>query len=308
LYIHLIDELAEMAMQNSSLDKATAKLIKPEWLRVKLPTGKRYQEIKTIVDDNNLHTVCQSAACPNRGECWSAGTATFMILGNICTRSCGFCNVQTGRPTELDLDEAKRVAEAIKKMGIEYAVITSVNRDELKDGGAGVWAQTILEIKRLNSTTKIEVLLPDFSGNWVALDTVLSAYPDVVNHNIETVPRLYKQVRPQATFERSLRLLKHVKERGFVTKSGIMLGLGELEKEVLEVMEHWSAVGCDIITIGQYMQPTKDHLPVVHYIKPETFDKLAETGKGMGFKHVFAGPLVRSSYHAHEQAMRTKIT
>ncbi len=289
-------------MQTHGLDKATSKLIKPDWLKVKLPTGKRYQEIKTIVDDGNLHTVCQSAACPNRGECWSAVTATFMILGNICTRSCGFCNVQTGRPTELDLDEPKRVAEAVKKMDLDYAVITSVNRDELKDGGAAVWAKTILEIKRLNLTTKIEVLLPDFAGNWVALDTVLSAHPDVVNHNLETVPRLYKQVRPQSTFERSLKLLERAKARGFTTKSGIMLGLGELENEVLGVMEHWSAIGCDIITIGQYMQPTKDHLPVVRYIQPETFDRLTETGKRMGFKHVFAGPLVRSSYHAHEQA------
>ncbi len=270
---------------------------------MKLPTGKRYQEIKTIVDDNDLHTVCQSAACPNRGECWSVGTATFMILGNICTRSCGFCNVQTGKPSELDLDEPRRVAQAIKKMGLNYAVITSVNRDELADGGASVWAETIRQIKAINPTTKIEILIPDFAGDWSALNTVLAVGPDVVNHNIETVPRLYKQVRPQATFKRSLELLKRAKDQDFTTKSGIMLGLGESEQEMIEVMKHWLEVGCDIITIGQYMQPTKNHLPVIGFVPPETFTRLADIGHSMGFKNVFAGPLVRSSYHAKEQAM-----
>ncbi len=275
---------------------------KPNWLKVKLPTGKRYQDIKTIVSENNLHTVCESAACPNRGECWNFGTATFMILGNICTRSCGFCNVQTGKPNELDLDEPKRVADAVKKMGLDYIVITSVNRDELADGGASIWAETIAEIKDLNQSIKVEVLLPDFGGNWQALNTVLQASPDVVNHNIETVPRLYKQVRPQATFERSLELLKIAKDKGFTTKSGLMLGLGESEEEVIEVLNRWAKVGCDIITIGQYLQPTKDHLPIESFIRPETFEHYAKLGKKMGFKNVFSGPLVRSSYHASEQA------
>jgi lipoyl synthase len=274
---------------------------KPDWLKVKLPTGKRYQDIKTIVSENNLHTVCESAACPNRGECWNLGTATFMILGNICTRSCGFCNVQTGKPSELDLDEPKRVADAVKKMGLDYIVITSVNRDELKDGGASIWAETIKGIKELSKSIKVEVLIPDFGGNWQALNTVLQASPDVVNHNIETVLRLYKQVRPQAIFERSLALLQIAKDKGFTTKSGLMLGLGETENEVIEVFEHWSKVGCDIITIGQYLQPTKDHLPVESFISPETFEHYAQLGKRMGFKNVFSGPLVRSSYHAAEQ-------
>lgn len=277
-------------------------LNKPGWLKVTLPVGKRYQAIKSIVDENDLHTVCQSAACPNRGECWSAGTATFMILGNICTRSCGFCNVQTGKPTELDLDEPRRVAQAIKKMNLNYAVITSVNRDELKDGGASIWAETIREVRRINQSTKIEVLIPDFAGNWSALNTVLATQPDIVNHNIETIPRLYKQVRPQAIFERSIELLKSTKDKGFITKSGIMLGLGETKEEILEVMKQWLAAGCDIITIGQYMQPSQSHLPVVQYISPEVFSQFAEIGKRMGFKNVFSGPLVRSSYHANEIA------
>ena len=279
-------------------------LAKPAWLKVKLPIGRRYQAIRAIVDENDLHTVCESAACPNRGECWSLGTATFMILGNICTRSCGFCNVQTGRPTELDLDldEPRRVAQAVKKMNLDYVVVTSVNRDELKDGGASVWAQTVNEIREINRHTKIEVLIPDFAGNWQALNTVLAAKPDIINHNVETVPRLYKQVRPQAIFERSLELLKRAKDQGFTTKSGIMLGLGESEQEILVVMKAWLSVGCDIITIGQYMQPTKNHLSVVSYLPPEMFAQLAEIGKQMGFKNVFSGPLVRSSYHACEQS------
>ncbi len=275
---------------------------KPDWLKVRLPTGERYQAIKTIVDKNNLHTVCESAACPNRGECWNLGTATFMILGNICTRSCGFCNVQTGRPNELDLGEPIRVAQAVEKMNLKYVVITSVNRDELKDGGASIWAETIREIKKANKSIKVEILIPDFAGNWDSLYTVLEAGPNVVNHNIETVPRLYKHVRPQATFERSLELLALAKRKGFTTKSGVMLGLGETEKEVISVMEKWHEVQCDIITIGQYMQPTKNHLEVTTYVDPEVFNKLAAIGIQMGFKKVFSGPLVRSSYHAHEQS------
>jgi lipoic acid synthetase len=276
---------------------------KPDWLRVKLPTGERYQEIKTIVSQNNLHTVCESAACPNRGECWNLGTATFMILGNVCTRSCGFCNVQTGKPTELDLDEPYRVANAVEKMGLEYIVITSVNRDELQDGGAQIWAQTIEAIKKLNKPIKVEVLIPDFGGNWPALNTVLRACPEVVNHNMETVPRLYKKVRPQARFERSIELLRRAKNQGFITKSGMMLGLGETEAEVIDVFKDWSKAGCDIITLGQYLQPTKNHLPVANFISPEIFDRYGQLGKSMGFKNVFSGPLVRSSYHAAEHAL-----
>lgn len=273
---------------------------KPDWLKVKLPTGHRYQAIKNIIDQNNLHTVCESAACPNKGECWNLGTATFMILGNICTRSCGFCNIQTGRPTELDLDEPQRVARAVQKMALDYVVITAVNRDELKDGGAAIWAETVKAIKQLRKT-KIEVLLPDFNGNWSALDTVLDSSPDVINHNIETVPRLYKQVRPQAKFAQSIELLKRAKRKNFITKSGLMLGLGESEKEILEVFRYWRNAECDIITLGQYLQPTVKHLAVVEYISPDIFKRFAQIAISMGFKKVFSGPLVRSSYHAAEQ-------
>lgn len=281
----------------------TASSIKPEWLKVRLPTGEPYQRIKSLIDDNDLHTVCESAACPNRGECWARGTATFMILGNVCTRSCGFCNVITGRPTELDLDEPRRVAEAVAKMQLKYAVITSVNRDELKDGGASVWAETIMETRRLSPQTKIEVLIPDFCGNWDALNTVLQARPDVLNHNIETVPRLYLQVRPQGRFDRSLELISRAHEAGFVTKSGLMMGLGETDDEVIEVLKEWREVHCDLITLGQYMQPTPKHLPVDRWVEPAVFQRMNRIGMEMGFMNVFAGPLVRSSYHADEQAM-----
>ena len=275
---------------------------KPEWLRVKLPTGEPYKRVKAILDEHNLHTVCESAACPNRGECWSKATATFMILGNICTRSCGFCNVITGRPTELDLDEPARVADAIAKLNLKYAVITSVNRDELKDGGASVWAETISQVRQSSPATKIEVLIPDFCGNWQALDAVIAVKPDVLNHNIETVPRLYRQVRPQGNFERSLELLARAKHAGLVTKSGMMLGLGEDEGEVLGVMKRWREAGCDLITLGQYMQPTENHLPVAKYVEPSVFEKFRVVGMDMGFANVFSGPLVRSSYHADEQS------
>jgi lipoic acid synthetase len=225
-----------------------------------------------------------------------------MILGNICTRSCGFCNVITGRPTELDLEEPLRVAKAVANLGLSYAVITSVNRDELVDGGAAIWAETIKEIRRLSPNTKIEVLIPDFCGRWEALEAVLEARPDVLNHNIETVPRLYLTVRPQGKFERSLELLKIAKEAGLVTKSGMMLGLGETDDEVLDVMREWRQVNCDLITLGQYMQPTLDHLPVERWVEPSTFERFRKSGMSMGFKNVFSGPLVRSSYHAEEQA------
>jgi lipoic acid synthetase len=254
------------------------------------------------LDEHELHTVCESAACPNRGECWSKGTATFMILGNICTRSCGFCNVITGRPTELDLDEPRRVADAIAKLDLSYAVITSVNRDELEDGGASVWAETILQVRERNPKTSIEVLIPDFCGNWDALQTVIDARPDVLNHNIETVPRLYLPVRPQGKYERSLELLRRAKDAGLTTKSGLMMGLGETDDEVRQVMRDWRAASCDLVTLGQYMQPTPQHLPVDRWVTPDTFKQLHEEGMAMGFTNVFSGPLVRSSYHAGEQA------
>ncbi len=275
---------------------------KPDWLKVRLPSSPAYAKVKKLITDNDLHTVCESAACPNRGECWSHGTATFMILGNVCTRSCGFCNVITGKPTELDLDEPRRVAQAIAKLDLEYAVITSVNRDELKDGGAQVWAETIKAAREACPKTKIEVLIPDFCGNWDALRVVLAAKPDVLNHNIETVPRLYLRVRPQGKFVRSLELLRIAKEEGFVTKSGIMLGLGESKDEVIDTMKAWRNSGVDLITLGQYMQPTLNHLPVDRYVTPEEFDEFKHIGLELGFKNVFSGPLVRSSYHAFEQS------
>jgi len=274
---------------------------KPDWLKVKLPTGQAYQKVKQLIADNDLHTVCESAACPNRGECWSRSTATFMILGNICTRSCGFCNVITGKPTELDLDEPQRVADAVQKLNLKYTVVTSVNRDELKDGGAGVWAATIQAIRQC-SQTKIEVLIPDFMGVWSNLDTVLKAAPDVLNHNIETVPRLYLTVRPQGNYQRSLELLSRAKAAGMTTKSGLMVGLGESEEEVLAVLADLKAHDVDIVTIGQYMQPTPKHLAVDHYVAPEVFARYAAKGKEMGLGTVFSGPLVRSSYHADEVA------
>jgi lipoic acid synthetase len=281
---------------------SSSKTAKPDWLKVRLPTGEPYRRVKNLIDQFDLHTVCESAACPNRGECWSRATATFMILGNICTRSCGFCNVITGRPTELDLDEPRRVAEAVERMQLKYAVITSVNRDELADGGASVWAETIRQIRAHSPQTKIEVLIPDFCGNWDALNVVLEARPDVLNHNVETIPRLYLTVRPQGKFERSLELIERAHRAGFITKSGLMMGLGETDDEVVEVLNEWRKVNCDLITLGQYMQPTANHLPVHRWVEPAAFDRLRAIGMSMGFRNVFAGPLVRSSYHAEEQS------
>lgn len=286
----------------NSTEGTRGKQSKPDWLKVRLPTGVGYKNVKSLIEEHDLHTVCESAACPNRGECWSRSTATFMILGNVCTRSCGFCNVITGRPTELDLDEPRRVAKAVSKLNLKYAVITSVNRDELKDGGASVWAETIKEVRAASPETKIEVLIPDFCGNWDALQTVLEARPDVLNHNIETVPRLYLQVRPQGKFERSLELLRRAKDFGMTTKSGLMMGLGETDQEVVEVLKEWRQVECDLVTLGQYMQPTPNHLPVHRWVHPDIFRSLYDIGMEMGFVNVFSGPLVRSSYHAEEQA------
>ncbi len=286
----------------TSSDGTKTRQSKPDWLKVKLPTGAGYKNVKSLIDEHDLHTVCESAACPNRGECWSQSTATFMILGNICTRSCGFCNVITGKPTELDLDEPRRVAQAVSKLNLRYAVITSVNRDELKDGGAAVWAETIREVRAASPQTQIEVLIPDFCGNWDALQTVLDARPDVLNHNIETVPRLYLQVRPQGKFERTLELLRRAKDFGMTTKSGLMMGLGETDDEVIEVLKEWRKVEVDLVTLGQYMQPTPNHLPVDRWVHPDVFQRMNEVGMEMGFKNVFSGPLVRSSYHAEEQS------
>jgi lipoic acid synthetase len=253
------------------------------------------------MDAHSLHTVCQEARCPNVGECWNAGTATFMILGDVCTRSCGFCAVKTGKPIELDQDEPRRVAEAIKLLNLRHAVITSVNRDELADGGAKIFADTILQSHALNPQTRIEVLIPDFRGDQFALNIVLEARPDILNHNTETVPRLYETVRPQAKYERSIELLDRAKKFGATTKTGLMLGLGELPEEVYSVMEDLREVRCDILTLGQYLQPSKEHLPVHRFVHPDEFAEYKKNGLAMGFKHVESGPLVRSSYHAAEQ-------
>ncbi|AHM61967.1 lipoyl synthase [Flammeovirgaceae bacterium 311] len=271
---------------------------KPNWLRVKLPVGKEYARVRKIVDENKLHTICESGNCPNMGECWGAGTATFMILGNVCTRSCSFCAVATGRPPEYDTDEPRRVAEAIKVMGVKHAVLTSVNRDELKDRGAEIWYQTVRLLKELSPETTIETLIPDTKGNWEALERMISAGQEVVSHNMETVERLYRQVRPQAKYARSLEQISRTKAYGKRTKSGIMLGLGETQDEVFKAMDDLVAHGLDILTLGQYLQPTRMHIEVAEFIRPEIFEMYKEEGLKRGLKYVESGPLVRSSYHA----------
>lgn len=271
---------------------------KPDWLRVKLPIGDDYRRVRNLVDEYKLHTICQSGNCPNMGECWSAGTATFMILGNVCTRSCSFCAVKTGRPNEYDKDEPRRVAEAIFLMKVKHAVITSVNRDELKDRGAEIWYQTVSKIKDASPSTTIETLIPDVKSNWEALERMICAGQEVVSHNIETVQSLYRKVRPQAKYERSLEQIKRTKEFGKRTKSGIMVGLGETEDEVFEVMDDLAAHSCDVLTIGQYLQPTKMHIEVAEFIHPDVFAMYKEEGMKRGFDFVESGPLVRSSYHA----------
>ena len=271
---------------------------KPDWLRVKLPIGEEYRKVRHLVDTYQLHTICQSGNCPNMGECWGAGTATFMILGNVCTRSCSFCAVKTGRPNEYDEDEPRRVAEAISLMGVKHAVITSVNRDELKDRGAEIWYQTIIKIKELSPETTIETLIPDVKSNWNALIRMISAGQEVVSHNMETVPRLYRLVRPQARYERSLEQIQRTKDYGKRTKSGIMVGLGETKDEMLQAMDDLRQHGCDVLTIGQYLQPTPMHLAVAEYVHPDTFAWYKEEGNKRGFAFVESGPLVRSSYHA----------
>lgn len=271
---------------------------RPDWLRVKLPIGESYRHVRKLVDEYKLHTICQSGNCPNMGECWGAGTATFMILGNTCTRSCSFCAVKTGRPPEYDEDEPRRVAEAIKLMEVKHAVLTSVNRDELKDRGAEIWYQTIVAIKELAPDTTIETLIPDVKANWEALTRMIEAGQEVVSHNMETVERLYRKVRPQARYDRSLEQIKRTKAFGKRTKSGIMVGLGETREEIVKTMDDLVKHDCDVLTIGQYLQPTKMHLAVESYIHPDQFAEYKEIGLSKGFDFVESGPLVRSSYHA----------
>lgn len=285
------------------VNKELEVLRRPEWLKVKIPTGENYLSLKQLVLDKKLNTVCEDARCPNIAECWARKTATFMILGDTCTRSCGFCSVKLGKPEALDFDEPRRVAESVNQLGLKHAVITSVNRDDQKYGGADIFAMVIREIKLLSPECKVEVLIPDFRGVWEALDIVLEAKPDILSHNIETVKRLYHFVRPQAVYERTLELLKIAKEKGAVTKSGFMVGLGETDVEIVEEMKDLRSVDCDILTIGQYLRPTKDHLPVQRYVHPNDFMKYKQTGLELGFKHVESGALVRSSYHADEQTV-----
>ena len=277
---------------------------KPNWLRVKLPVGESYKHLRGLVNYNKLHTICESGNCPNMGECWGEGTATFMILGNICTRSCGFCAVATGRPLPVDWNEPQRVAEAIFLMKVKHAVITSVDRDELSDGGSTIWHNTIKAVKALNPETTLETLVPDFRGNAGQIQNVINAAPEVVSHNMETVERLTKQVRVQAKYRRSLDVLKILKQGGMRTKSGLMLGIGETKNEVIQTMKHLIEAGCDVITLGQYLQPTPKHLPVLRFVHPDEFAELKNIGYELGFDYVESGPLVRSSYHSEKHVIQ----
>lgn len=276
------------------------RVAKPKWLKVKLPTGENYRKVRSLVDEHKLHTICESGNCPNMGECWGEGTATFMILGNICTRSCGFCAVATGKPLEADPFEPARVANSVFLMKVKHAVITSVDRDDLVDGGSEIWAKTVEAVRRKSPGTTMETLIPDFAGKWENLQRIIDVAPEIVSHNLETVRRLTKQVRIQAKYDRSLEVLFRLKKGGMRTKSGVMLGLGETHQEVLETMEDLRSVQVDILTLGQYLQPTRKHLPVQEFITPERFAEYAEIGKEMGFRYVESGPLVRSSYHAEK--------
>ena len=300
--------LSGMVLNNAAgKDQLTAKR-KPEWLRAQVPGGPGYRRLKGIMQEHRLFTVCEEAGCPNMGECWSRGVATIMILGDTCTRACGFCNVKTGRPPTLDRDEPRRVAESLALMGLKHVVITSVNRDELPDGGAGIWAETIIRSREACPAMSIEVLIPDFEGNWGALQMVIDARPHIINHNLETVRRMYPAVRPSAKFDRSVELLRRVKEQGGVAKTGIMVGIGERDEEVgalmRDVHERTATVhgSCDILTIGQYLQPTRNHLPIDRWVTPDQFAAFKAKGLASGFKVVESGPLVRSSYHADHQA------
>lgn len=287
-------------METTIVNDNKPKYKKPEWLKVKLPLGENYLKVREIVDKHKLHTICQSGNCPNMGECWGAGTATFMILGNICTRSCGFCAVATGRPLPVDWDEPMRVAQSVKLMGVKHCVITSVDRDDLKDGGSIIWAETIKAIREISPETKFECLIPDFQGKWENIKRIVDAKPDIVSHNIETVRRLTKQVRIQAKYERSLEVLRMLKEAGMRTKSGLMVGLGETNEEIYETIDDLRSVNVDVITIGQYLQPTAKHLPVARFVHPDEFKAFKEYALQKGFRHVESGPLVRSSYHAEK--------
>lgn len=281
-----------------------SKVKKPDWLRVKLPIGESYKHVRSLVDNHKLHTICESGNCPNMGECWGEGTATFMILGNVCTRSCGFCAVATGRPAEVEWDEPQRVAEAIFLMKVKHAVITSVDRDELKDGGSIIWQNTIRAVKTLTPGTTLETLIPDFKGQKENIQRIIDATPEVVSHNIETVERLTRQVRIQAKYHRSMEVLRILKEGGMRTKSGIMLGLGEKKEEVIQTITDLKNSGVDVITIGQYLQPTKKHLPVVRFVHPDEFKEYKEIGYNMGIDYVESGPLVRSSYHSEKHVIK----
>lgn len=284
--------------------KEKRKRSKPDWLKIQLPSGKEFVEVKRNIDKHELHTICQSGKCPNQSECWGAGTATLMILGNICTRSCQFCNVNTGRPEAVDEFEPARVARSVQLMGLKHAVITSVDRDDLKDGGSIIWAKTIELIRRKNPGITLETLIPDFQGKWENLQRIIDVKPEVVSHNLETVKRLSRKVRVQAKYERSLEVLKRLKEGGVNrTKSGIMLGLGETKEEVIEAMDDLRSVNCDVLTLGQYLQPSKKHLEVADYINPALFDEYGRIAKEKGFVHVESGPMVRSSYHAEKHIL-----
>ena len=284
----------------ANIDKKSKKKLKPKWLRVKLPTGQSYKKVRRLVSNHKLHTICESGNCPNMGECWGAGTATFMILGNICTRSCGFCAVATGRPQAVDWSEPERVARSIKLMEVKHAVLTSVDRDDLKDGGSIIWQATVKAIRRVSPGTTMETLIPDFKGNIQQLQRIVDVSPEVVSHNMETVKRLTRSVRIQARYERSLDVLKYLKNQGMRTKTGIMLGLGEQEEEVIEAMKDLVGIGLDVLTLGQYLQPTPKHLSVKEFITPEQFSKYKEIGLNLGIKYVESGPLVRSSYKAEK--------
>jgi|TARA_B100000524_G_C23577527_1_gene344125 lipoic acid synthetase len=273
---------------------------KPKWLKVKLPTGDAYKKVRNLVSEHKLNTICESGNCPNMGECWGAGTATFMILGNVCTRSCGFCAVATGKPEKVDVFEPGRVANSVKLMKVKHAVITSVDRDDLSDGGSEIWVSTVKAIRRQSPSTTLETLIPDFAGNWKNLQNIIDVAPEIVSHNIETVRRLTKTIRVQAKYNRSLELLLRLKQGGMKTKSGLMLGLGETHEEVLETLDDLRSVNVDIVTLGQYLQPTPKHAPVDEFISPEKFDEYKKYGLKLGFKYVESGPLVRSSYHAEK--------
>jgi len=300
--------LTPFIIDNAGQDYVRRK--KPDWLRARLPGGPGFSKLRQIVDEHRLHTVCESAKCPNMGECWERGTATLMILGDVCTRSCGFCHIKTGRPPTLDKDEPRRVGEAAALLNLKHIVITSVNRDELPDGGAEVWAETIRQIRQQSPRTSVEVLIPDFCGDWDALQLVLDERPEILNHNMESVSRLYKVVRPQAKYDRSIELLARAKQQGLVAKTGIMVGIGETDDEIAELMrdvvEGTRSVNgpCDILTVGQYLQPTRDHLPITRWVTPAQFIEFKRLGEAIGFRHVESGPLVRSSYHAEEQVLQ----